>query len=100
MSASTAERAIEGTLDPSAIRELVIAGWTGRDAARVEAHVRELEAEGISRPPRTPMFYLLSAALLTTADAITVVGGGTSGEIECLLVSRDDGLWVGLGSDH
>ena len=78
----------------------MIAGWTGRDAARVEAHVRELEAEGIPRPPRTPMFYFLSAALLTTNTDITVVGRATSGEIECLLVSRDDGLWVGLASDH
>jgi hypothetical protein len=96
MSASTPE----GTLDPADVRQLVIAGWTGRDAARVEAHVRELEAEGIPRPPRTPMFYLLSASLLTTGAGITVVGDATSGEIECLLVSRNDGLWVGLGSDH
>ena len=96
MSASTTE----STLDPANIRHLVIAGWTGRDAARVEAHVRELEAEGIPRPPRTPMFYQLSASLLTLSADITVIGPGTSGEIECLLVSRDDGLWVGLGSDH
>jgi hypothetical protein len=96
MSASTPE----GTLDPAEVRQLVIAGWTGRDAARVEAHVRELEAEGIPRPPRTPMFYLLSASLLTTGPEITVVGGATSGEVECLLVSRPDGLWVGLASDH
>jgi Protein of unknown function (DUF2848) len=89
-----------GTFDPADIRALVIAGWTGRDAARVEAHVRELEAEGIPRPPRTPMFYQLSAALLTTVADITVVGNGSSGEVECLLVSRADGLWVGLGSDH
>jgi Protein of unknown function (DUF2848) len=90
----------ESTLDPAGIRSLVIAGWAGRDAARVEAHVRELEAEGIPRPPRTPMFYLLSASLLTTAEEITVIGGSTSGEVECLLVSRADGLWVGLASDH
>lgn len=96
MTASNAE----GTLDPADIRSLVIAGWTGRDAARVEAHVRELETEGIPRPPRTPMFYALSPALLTTGAEITVVGPATSGEVECLLVARDDGLWVGLGSDH
>jgi hypothetical protein len=100
MSASTPAGSLEGTLHPGHTHELVIAGWTGRDAARVDAHVRELEADGIPRPPRTPMFYQLSAALLTTADAITVVGPNTSGEIECLLVSRDDGLWVGLASDH
>lgn len=96
MSAPAPER----TLHPATLRHLIIAGWTGRDSARVAAHVRELEAEGIPRPPRTPMFYALSADLLTTAADITVVGGSTSGEVECLLVSRDDGLWVGLASDH
>jgi Protein of unknown function (DUF2848) len=96
MSASTPE----GSLDPASVQNLVIAGWTGRDAARVEAHVRELEAEGIPRPPRTPMFYQLTPSLLTLSPHLTVVGAATSGEIECLLVSRDDGLWVGLASDH
>jgi hypothetical protein len=96
MSASTPE----DTLNPDDVSHLVIAGWTGRDAARVEAHVKELEAEGISRPPRVPMFYELSDSLLTLRHEITVVGGSTSGEVECLLVSRADGLWVGLASDH
>jgi hypothetical protein len=96
MSASTPE----GILDPAAVRSLIIAGWTGRDSARVEAHVKELEAEGIPRPPRTPMFYQLASSLLTLDPHITVVGPATSGEVECLLVSRDDGLWVGLASDH
>lgn len=90
----------ESTLDPSGVRQLVIAGWTGRDASRVEAHVRELEAEGIPRPPRTPMFYQIAPSLLTLHPGIEVVGTETSGEVECLLVSRDDGLWVGLASDH
>jgi hypothetical protein len=92
--------ASEGALDPAEIRALVIAGWAGRDVARVEAHVRELAAEGIPRPPRTPMFYHLAPSLLTAADALEVSGGATSGEVECLLVARADGLWVGLGSDH
>jgi hypothetical protein len=96
MFASTAEE----ILDLTDVRHLVIAGWTGRDAARVEAHVKELESEGIPRPPHVPMFYELSASLLTHDSAIGVIGGSTSGEIECLLVSRADGLWVGLASDH
>jgi hypothetical protein len=96
MSASTPE----GILNPATVRSLVIAGWTGRDAARVEAHVRELEAEGIPRPPRTPMFYELTPSLLTLSTQITVVGPATSGEVECLFISRDDGLWIGLASDH
>jgi hypothetical protein len=85
---------------PAEVRELIIAGWAGRDAARVEAHVRELEAEGIPRPPRTPMFYRLAPSLLTVANSIEVSGDSTSGEVECLLVACADVLWVGLGSDH
>ena len=35
------------TLD---IDRLIIAGWTGRDAAMVEHHIAELEAIGVARP--------------------------------------------------
>jgi hypothetical protein len=86
--------------DPSAITHLVLAGWAGRDQAAVEAHIRELEALGIPRPSRTPIFYRAAASLVTTATAIQVVGAETSGEVEFVVVPRADGIWIGLGSDH
>jgi hypothetical protein len=90
----------ERQLDLNAIRRLIIAGWTGRDAAAVEKHIRELEAIGVPRPKRTPIFYRGAASLLTTADTIEVLGDASSGEVECVVYAFDDGLWVGLGSDH
>jgi hypothetical protein len=90
----------EKTLDLAAIERLIIAGWTGRDAAAVEKHIRELEAIGVPRPKRTPIFYRGAAALLTTADTIEVLGDASSGEVECVVYALADGLWVGLGSDH
>jgi hypothetical protein len=84
----------------AAIAHLVIAGWTGRDPAAVEKHIRELEALGVPRPKRAPIFYRVGASLLTTADEIQVVGGDSSGEVEFVLFSLTDGLWVGVGSDH
>jgi hypothetical protein len=93
-------QAATATLDPGAVNHLVLAGWAGRDQAAVESHIRELEALGIARPTRTPVFYRVATSLLTTSDTIEVVGGETSGEVEFVLVSRRDGLWVGLGSDH
>jgi hypothetical protein len=90
----------ESSLDSREVDAVVIAGWCGRDRARVDAHVRELEAHGIPRPPRTPMFYQVSPSLLAEGGAISVAGESTSGEVECLFVSRPDGFWVGLGSDH
>jgi hypothetical protein len=90
----------ERTLDPRDIRQLVIAGWTGRDQAALEAHIRELEALGIARPKSTPIFYRVAASLLTTAGTIEVIGGDSSGEVECIVYALADGLWLGLGSDH
>jgi hypothetical protein len=86
--------------DVASVNHLVLAGWAGRNHAAVESHIRELEALGTPRPTRTPVFYRVSAALLTTANVIEVVGAETSGEVEFVLVRDADGLWVGLGSDH
>lgn len=82
------------------IGDLVIAGWTGRDAGAVEAHIVELEALGVARPASVPCFYRVSAGLITTEEIFQVVGENTSGEVEFVLFSFDDGLWVGAGSDH
>jgi hypothetical protein len=81
-------------------RELVVAGFTGRDAAAVRDHIEELAREGVPRPGSVPAFYRVDAALLTTAPAITVRGPRTSGEAEPVLFCAADGWYVGLGSDH
>ena len=81
-------------------RRLVIAGWAGRDDAALAHHIAELRAIGIAPPSRTPLFYAASADLLTHADDLQVLGHDTSGEVEPLLVATEDGLLVGLASDH
>jgi hypothetical protein len=83
-----------------AIDQAVIAGWTGRDPAAVEKHIRELEALGVKRPATTPIFYRVSAARLTTDDTIEAVGESSGGEAEFVLLQQAGKLWVGAGSDH
>ena len=90
----------EKDLDLRAIDHLIIAGWTGRDVAALEKHIRELEQIGVPRPKRTPIFYRVAASLLTTANSIQVLGERSSGEVECVVFALADGLWVGIGSDH
>jgi Protein of unknown function (DUF2848) len=80
--------------------ELVIAGWTGRDETALRKHIKELEEIGVKPPKTTPIFYRVSANLLTFASDIQVSGPDTSGEVEFVLLSRPDGLWVTVGSDH
>jgi hypothetical protein len=82
------------------LRQLVIAGWTGRDEAALRKHIRELEEIGVKAPKSTPIFYRVSASLSTHATEIQVCGPDTSGEVEFVLINRDSGLYVALGSDH
>ena len=54
------------------MKNLVVAGWTGRNVAALEAHIKELEAIGVKRPKTVPIFYRVSRSLLTTDDTIEV----------------------------
>jgi Protein of unknown function (DUF2848) len=82
------------------VRQLVIAGWTGRDEAALRKHIRELEVIGVRAPKSTPIFYRVSASLLTFSSEIQVSGADTSGEVEFVLLQGEDGLRVAVGSDH
>jgi hypothetical protein len=79
---------------------LVIAGWAGRDEAAIAHHIEELAAIGVPPPSSVPVFYRVSAATLTQDERLEVLGPDSSGEVEPVLVSCPDGLWVGVGSDH
>jgi len=85
---------------PSTDVEVVIAGWAGRDTAAVRHHIQELSAIGVPPPSQTPLFYRVAADRLTQDEEVTVLGPNTSGEVEPVLVWTDDGLLVGVGSDH
>lgn len=82
------------------ITKLVIAGWTGRDKASLEKHIAELAAIGVKRPRTVPVFYRVAASLLTAEREVEVVGESSSGEVEFVLVSAPNALYVGIGSDH
>src|SRR3984885_15412197 len=97
---SAIEFLLEGEPAMAAIDDLVIAGWTGRYMATVEHHIAELQAIGVARPRSVPCFYRVGANLLTTQATLDVTGGDGSGEVEFVLVSLSQGLYVGEGSDH
>ena len=82
------------------VQKAIIAGWTARDVAAMEKHMKELEEIGVARPATTPIYYRVGAARITTADAIQAAGGESSGEIEFVMAKFDGKLWIGAGSDH
>ena len=81
-------------------RQLVIAGWTGRDAAAIQHHIDELQAIGVPPPSSVPLYYRVGANLLTQSASIEALGVDSSGEAEPLLFFADGEWWLSVGSDH
>jgi hypothetical protein len=79
---------------------LILAGWSARDEASVRGHMAELAEHGVPPPSSFPLFYRVSAYLVSQTDRLEVLGPHTSGEIEYVIVSMQDGLWVTVGSDQ
>lgn len=82
------------------IENVVVAGWTGRNRDAVDHHIHELSQLGIAPPSQVPLYYKVSDALLTQNSHIQVLGSGSSGEVEPLLVRQQDQWYLGLASDH
>jgi len=82
------------------VRRIINAGFTGRDQAAVQRHIQELKAHGVPCPDLTPVLYPKPPHLITTAAEIQVLGHGTSGEGEFVLLVGPDRILVAAGSDH
>lgn len=82
------------------INSVVVAGWTGRNMDAVQHHIDELAALGIAPPSQVPLYYRVSKTLLTQDPMIEVLGGGSSGEVEPLLIQASGKMFFGLASDH
>ena len=85
---------------PFTVRHIVCGGYTSRDRAEVERHVKELERLGIAPPKEVPVFFSVASYLATVGSAIEVQGPFTSGEAEFVLLFGPGGPWVTVGSDQ
>lgn len=92
--------ALIGKSIPVSVTDVVIAGWAGREQSAIDAHINELREIGVTPPSRTPLFYRVSADLVTTQPRIQVLSDDTSGEAEVVLLGTAAGTYVGIGSDH
>jgi hypothetical protein len=82
------------------VTSVVVAGWTARDADAVQHHIDELAVLGIAPPSEVPLYYRVAHPLLTQDDMIEVLGDGSSGEVEPLLIKSNGKTFLGLASDH
>lgn len=97
-------RVLDFTLDGKPLRlgiaDVVIAGWTGRDAHKLQEHIDELAALGIAPPATVPCYYRAGVETLTQDGAVDALGHDSSGEGEWVLIETPEGRFIGCGSDH
>jgi len=81
---------------------MVNAGYVGKNQDEVRRHIEELADKGIPGPSSVPTLYPVVCHALIVGDAtLEVYGEKTSGEVEYVLLVKDEGeIYVGLGSDH
>lgn len=82
------------------ITQCIVAGWAGRSAEQIQAHIEELALLGVAPPSTVPLYYQVAANQLTQSGTIQVVGEHTSGEAEVLFFATDGHAYISLASDH
>ena len=83
---------LEGAPLEFPVRRVLVAGYTGRDTKHVQAHIAELECQGIPAPDHFPTLYPLDASWATTDTELVIASGHVSGEVEPALLFRTDHL--------
>lgn len=82
-------------------KRMVNAGYVGRNQEEVRKHIDELAKKGIPGPKITPTLYPVICRMLLSDENIEVYGDETCGEVEYVLLVKDENtIYVGLGSDH
>lgn len=91
----------DGTSRTVTVRNLLNAGYAGRDQAEVKAHIAELAELGVPGPSTTPSLYPVSGYLAQQTDRIQVQHAKTSGEAEWALIIDDSGdVLLTAACDH
>jgi len=81
--------------------ELYAIGYAGRNIAKTKEHIKELEERfGVPAPKLIPTVFQMSNMLLTQDADIHFVSNDTCGEVEYIIITQGEKIYIGLGSDH
>jgi hypothetical protein len=91
---------VDGARREIELEAVIVAGYTGRDREAVLHHIHELEQIGVPPPASVPFYWRFPSWLAMPTERVEVVGSGTSGEAEVVLLVDGDEILVTVGSDH
>ena len=76
-------------------------GYAGRNMAKTMEHIQELkERFGVPAPKKIPTIFQMSTMLLTKDLDIDFIGHDSCGEVEYVIITQDEKVYIGIGSDH
>lgn len=90
----------DGSTQSVVVRDLLNAGYAGREQDEVQAHIKELAELGVPGPSATPALYPVSPYLAQQTDEVAVQHGRTSGEAEWALIITDQDVLLTVACDH
>ena len=90
----------DGSTRTVEVRDLLNAGYAGREQDEVQAHIAELAELGIPGPAATPALYPVSPYLAQQESEVSVQHAKTSGEAEWALVITDQEVLLTVACDH
>lgn len=90
----------DGSTREVEVKQLLNAGYAGREQDEVQAHIAELAELGVPGPSTTPALYPVSPYLAQQISEIQVQHGRTSGEAEWALIITDEGVLLTVACDH
>lgn len=86
---------------PVEFDQLFAIGYAGRNLEKTMEHIRELEEHlGVPAPKKIPTIFQMSNQILTQDHDLYFVGENTCGEVEYVIITQGDKLYIGIGSDH
>ncbi len=88
------------TLVEPTIRRLILAGFAGRLAKDVRAHIEEMARQGVRPPSVVPSLWPVMPHLVTQDLTIEVFGNDTVPEVEFVLFTWDRVTYVTVGNDQ
>ncbi len=81
-------------------KQLILAGYTGRDQESVRLHIEELAQQGVPVPKRVPELFTVNPLSLQVGGTVWANDGSSSGEVEYVLLIEKDDVFFTVGSDH
>lgn len=83
------------------VKNIINAGYTGRNQEEVKKHIKELAVQGIPTPDEVPKYFpKFNNGIVQDKELDALDESNHSGEAEFALLCTEEEIYIAAGSDH